>query len=382
MPAKGLSPKLRISIKIILASFILSGYKCVANTYYTPQLMGDGYPNAINNNQLIVGTVKYPNESACFVWESIGGRTEMQRHVNGTTIFSDCRALNNQNAIAGIFRSSIGLTDYTATAIDTTADGTAYFLDHQPATFSDAVAINDTGDVVGQRIFFSLKNSPSEIFRWNPWRSEAQYITNPEGVRYEVADINNSGTMVGTTEHLVVPRRYNAFFIEAGSNEPVHLKGDFASCWATDVSEYGSILGFINKSGNTPREPVVWDADGNIYPLPIPSEQFGSSPVVSALDINAMDQVVGSVNYQPVIWKVVTEADGTARYVIESLGARIDASPDLQGYRVGEARSINDKGDIAAIACPDVEPFFCSIFSPGVKAVFLKARTVWSAVPD
>jgi probable HAF family extracellular repeat protein len=237
------------------------------------------------------------------------------------------RALNNKGEVAGWSVAGANLVDSLA------AVHAVVYIDGRPVPLgalggrdSQAMAINDRGDVVGAA---SLKDRSKHAFLYRAGRL-SDLGTLPGGSYSKAFAINDSGLIAGVSE--TPDRRTHATLwrmdrlIDLGT-----LPGGRRS-QATAINRRGSIAGFSEAGGQEIRAFLY--KDGAMSDL-------GASPV-KANAINDADQIVGHAAIN----------DRLLHAFLWQQGELLDLNKLLAGgeWELHDAFAINDRGQILSSA--------------------------------
>ena len=304
-----------ITLAAVLLSFALP---LLAADYKTTKLNGFG-PNAINSSGEIAGFIILPNQSDAALWTRSGGIQDLGA-LGGTN--SDARALNDAGQIVG----QANLTGDTAShAFLWTQGAGMQDLGALTGTQSYATAINASGQVVGQ--WFSPQTQFLEPFIWTP-NGGMKDLGSPLGGLTLVAGINSAGHVALTSYSPdgAVSRAY-LWTPETGA-----LLLD--SLGNASTAAY-SITGFDAVAGTAGSHAAVWlpagaQDLGTLGGLSSLARQIGSSGVVVG-----QSQLAGNKVTHSFIW--------TVPFGMQDLG-------QLPNHPNNSPESINAKGQVVGFS--------------------------------
>src|SRR6185503_1513898 len=152
----------------------------------------------------------------------------------------------------------------------------------QPGNASEASDINDSGVIVG----YAIDAGTTVAVRWTP--VDTGWVYTILGTGNAIA-INNDGLIV-RVHFDPLARAYHSWI-----HFPSGAVSDRGFVYVSDVSDNGTLIGWIGDVAGK-ATAVVWkkqtaESWGEPEPLPVPAEFSGAS----ALDINAADDVLGSI---------------------------------------------------------------------------------------
>jgi probable HAF family extracellular repeat protein len=203
------------------------------------------------------------------------------------------------------------------------ADGVRTAIPSVTAGGSQAVAINNNGDVAG----YSWRQ-PYTPFTFNVATGRLDPLGLPEGSNYTGLDINQRGDVVGfaltpsgqTTTHPIL------YHDGVWSDLPAYRGG-----WATAVNDAGAVVGHVFPADRSGSLAFLY-RDGVMTLIGAPGSNSAAS------DINGLGTVVGM--YGPENARRAFISDGTDLVDLNSL-----LLPDT-GWTLWNANGINDHGEI------------------------------------
>lgn len=210
-----------------------------------------------------------------------------------------------------VLSSSASASSYTFTTLSPLSGGYR----------SDAVAINNLGQVVGTSELYCDACTPSTSTRATFWGGgTATQVPLPGGENTYATDINDSGYVVGWTSTTYTVHN-DAFLWNSGTaGAATYLNTIYYDNSASSINNLGQVAGG-GSNPNSSGSAVVWNGPaGTIY--------LGNSS--DAKDINDLGQLAGNMNGQPTLW------NGTTATTLGTLDG---------GYGVTEA--INNSGQVA-----------------------------------
>lgn len=259
-----------------------------------PDAGGVAFTSGINEAGQVVGRVNarvnlVQFESHAFRWDPLTGMQDLGRLPGPSegSGYSNAFAVNNSGDVVGVSRFAVtpqgefhpflwsegaGMTDLGVLGPDNSLSVGAY-------------GINALRQVVGNT------NSPGGLraFLWDAAGGMADLGVLPGYDRSRAADINNAGRVVGSVS--VGGASPQAFVWDSGSGMAAlgFLPGDLEST-ALAITESGLVLG-ISGQGEA-RRGFIWES-GGVGMTPI--EDIESSTGITPDDINDHRQVVGNV---------------------------------------------------------------------------------------
>ncbi len=222
---------------------------------------------------------------------------------------SSARAINNGGRVVGHFYlgGGMGATRHAFLW----QDGTMHDLGSLPPKGSEAVDINDSGEIVGNAVAQNGQNLPIL------WKHGiiVQLETLAQGEFGSAAAINNAGQVIGVLRTDWVPRA--VFWDDGEAIELSNLK-EASGSLTSGINERGQIVG--TSVTDSLDKAVLWEKDGSIIDLGIEG---------SAVAINNSGQIV---------------VNGRAHAYLLDRDAIIDL--ELPGEVSGSASAINNSGQI------------------------------------
>jgi probable HAF family extracellular repeat protein len=203
---------------------------------------------------------------------------------------------------------------------------------------SSAADINDHGQVVGEAEIKAKTSDGGPIthgFLWQSGTMRDLGLFSPE-------DINNRGQIVGTA--YTKSWRGHASLWEAGRMRDLGTFGGRSS-HAVAINERGQVVGWWEEEGNKKNDyfPVqhgfLWQ-DGKVRDLGGVEVRSPGQRSTEPTDINERGQVVGSARWHPFLWQ-----DGKMR----DLG--VLGKPMTEG----EARGINERGQVVGASYSEAD---------------------------
>jgi probable HAF family extracellular repeat protein len=123
------------------------------------------------------------------------------------------------------------------------------------ATYTDATAVNDRGDIVGTARFGPADDSPRRAVHWDAATGDATLLPDLGGAWTEALAVNDAGAVVGFSQRPDGIR--HAFRVDRGSATAVDLGGtSTTSSKAMAIDPTGRAYGVENE-----RVLVRWDPD-------------------------------------------------------------------------------------------------------------------------
>lgn len=205
-------------------------------------------------------------------------------------------------------------------------------------TFSQALGVNDAGDVVGeaanvsnfngstQRGWLVLASSPSQAL---------EPLSAPGTTVLQGYDITNNGIVLGTANRGSGQGIYAYTWNQSGANpvtQPPNIACTFA--FGRGVNILGNVVGYITANACTDHEPFFTTQDTTIL---LPTLGGRNS---DAMDINDNNVIVGQSQtsdgkYRAVVWNFNQQ---TSQWEVTRLPSPVDRS--------SYALAINNSGDI------------------------------------
>jgi len=316
-------------IALVCACMLAFASPCAAQ-YYTVFDLGTlpsgdrGYACGINESGQVVGS-SWTNRSGssnnhAVLWDNQTPAVDLNMPNPYSATFSTALAINNTGRLTGtayVNNKPIPVFGDTTGNIQPVEMSSAY-------EYAIPMRLNDTGIAAGS-IYAGGTGYVGHAARWDAAGRLQDLGTVPGNDYTRACDINNAGLIVGSastgyTTHAVA---WNA---DRFATRLPELPGTSTS-EARGVNDLGQIVGSSGKY------PVIWDAYGNPRALPLPTGTSSGH----AVRINNCGMVVGEVYKSPPNrWQAAAwTADGTF----------IDLSLLVNAYRT-TASDINDRGEI------------------------------------
>jgi probable HAF family extracellular repeat protein len=322
MPAQSArpQPQFRLTYLCVLAALLLAGSLAGAQDYTLTKLPPFSQPVAVNSSGQVIGLTTQTGHDSSFLWTRTGGLQILGDLGGGA---SRAYAMNDSGAVVGesfladfalhafLWTQAGGIQDLgspqggnsLATAVNAAGEVTGlcygpnrsgphafYWSSATGAvdlgvtngnTLSFALAINDSGEIVG----YQFGNSGFSAFRWTQ-ATGMQTLADfglLGGVAYAV---NDSGQIAGVAGQHAVLWAPDGTFQELGT-----LPGDGASS-ATLINRGGHVAGFSRPSNCCGKQRTFfWDGAGIVDIGLLPKHQNGRSLPAG---FNNRDQIVGS----------------------------------------------------------------------------------------
>jgi probable HAF family extracellular repeat protein len=333
--------------------------------YTVTELAGLSYPVAINASGQVAGQSSVPCGSSgslscsrAFLYSSSTGLvTQLGVIGDGSDVYySFAFGINTRGDVVGALPEDVPSASYPGRAVLYRADGGVDFL--PPATPSLALAINDSGQMVGYA--GPQPFGPTAAFLYDQGTASLTDIHAeltqqlPDATQSEATGINAGGDVVGWFERRVdsyTLRRSTFIRHSDGSIQVLALpSGLDTSVEATGVNDSGQVIGTTNlSSGDQPIKAILWTGSTprDLGALPTDGRVW---PGAMALGINRLGQVVGASNYEwycpPPSCAVVTHAILYSHGVMYDLN---DLIPPDSGWTLRTATAINDAGQIVVL---------------------------------
>ena len=245
-----------------------------------------GVPTGINDNGVIVGSsTTGAKEQHAFAWMSTNGMIDLgtfgDRSATGARLrTSFATAVSNTGEVVGASYVATGAPDSYQAFLWTPSAGMQILGGPTPGLLSDAFAINDVEQVVGN-------NSGSEV--WTRTGGWVDIGTLGGSVR-PVAN-NNLGQVVGTSSLGIAASPAHAFVWTAGGGMVDLGTLGGASSAAAAISQSGHVVGLAQTAGAAPNNwrAFLWTMTGGMVNL----GSLGGFYSV-ARDVNEVDMVVGT----------------------------------------------------------------------------------------
>ncbi len=290
------------------------------------------YGLGLNEHGAVVGYYKCPlwNHTEAFVWTAEHGFVTLQRPQGvSSAIAVD---INDEGIICGtVFVSGLDNRGFVYengvwTILPPVVD--------VPGARSSAAAINNAGNVVGQRSLTGELN-PQNAYIWSPDKGFTDLGVMKGGVS-QATGITERGNVVGSTGGLASPGQ-EAFRWQDGELTLLGYIPQGISSWAIAASSHGKIAGgglMDPDKSDLPSQPAFWE-NGRWQLLGVlPGCDIGGSR-----DVNDQGMVVGSC----------TEPDNTKRAFVWVMGRMFDLNdlvPKALDISLQRAKGINDAGQI------------------------------------
>lgn len=195
---------------------------------------------------------------------------------------------------------------------------------------SYAFDINNVGQVVGGTTYYPLCFNCGATNRVTVWNGASPTSWGFAGYQNYAAGINDAGQVVGTINSRTTVA-YRAFVLDSSSLAHTILPSRYSNEWGNGINNLGQVVGFGNYPYSPyPDEAILWDPGTSTKYL-----GYGR-----AIDINDVDQVVGMIGHNAVIWNesevsVLGNLSGgySVPETINNVGQVVGASRDAAGYR-------------------------------------------------
>lgn len=234
---------------------------------------------------------------------------------------------------AAIISSTLGVLSFDNSAHAALAPRLGiHLLGDNGATYSQANAINNKGDIAGFSSSFNFPNFGATIWR-SPQQPSALDLTS-DGQTSAANDINQAGVAVGYKYG--TPSGWHAMkWANGAAQELQPLTNQFVGFnYADEINDSGQAVGSssFDLSG---EHAVMWNSDNTVVDLS-PNAQTGS-----AYGINNNGVITGQVNGLVQLW-----IDGTSTTVLVTRPTDIPAN--ASAFYSGE--SVNITNDVAGYA--------------------------------
>lgn len=317
-----LSLSIKRSLFAVATVATLSSALAAAQTRYHVTRIGtfDGTwkendPRGMNNAGHVVGFSYADGENNipwAYIWT--GGELTPLNPLPGDS-YSDAYAINDLGQVVG---QSFG--EFGVRIVAWQGGGAAAVLPELPGTiWSYPFAINNNGQIVGQTYSEALGTRPILWDNGVPRKLEL-LPGDTDGVAH---DINNFGEIAGNSGGIAVVWR-------AGQLTALGTLPDTLWSWASAINDAGQVVGLCD-GWNPWARAFIWQ-DGEMAELP------GLAPQVQtlALDVNASGVAIGTSDQRPVLW----DAAGQVHDVNDLL------APQSSHWSIAGVIAINDAGQI------------------------------------
>lgn len=284
-------------------------------------------PWGINSHGDVVGSSTGPGGQRAFVFFDRAGMIEL-RGISRRA-FSVARDINDFGQVVGQSNFRATLWDLSRTA--RTNFGTPRYLDSQGRDSldrsSDALAINNAGDVVGWFGGNQL-SAPRHAFVYTAERGMVNITPFKPGIAH---DINDAGLVAGWQDG-------RAFLWDHGEIRALRVVSEFKLASAYGINTFSEVVGSMTDIGLTTQHAFRYSASNGL-------EDLGGRGDQNLLRrINASGQSVGQGRLENGKLQALIHTD---EHGLEALNDLI-TSPDA--WYIEDATDINDKGMIVALA--------------------------------
>jgi probable HAF family extracellular repeat protein len=278
--------------------------------------LGPGLANDVNNLGQAVGWRNVtPEETHATLWEASGETRDLG--TAGQASFAS--AVNDRRQVAGWINGVDGLPR----AVLWEPDGAPVELGALGGTYSQALGINEYGDVVG------LAETASGMGHAFLWRRGAGMIDiDPEGAFSWAFGVNDAGQVVG--EHIDQTGRQRAFVWSPRGMTTLEtpMMPDGAGR-AAAINDFGEIVGVVADA--TRARALLW-----VVPPALTQQLAGLDRLVRGL---AQDRVITRGRMQAMVAQLRSAATALRRRRVERAAGHLQTvSRQLAGLARGSAR--------------------------------------------
>ncbi len=283
----------------------------------------------VNNAGVIVGYYHTPftyTTSIAVRWDLAGVMTELPLPDACGGGPARAYAVNQVGDVAGMCSVRVG-DEWVTKAVLWPKGGAAVVLP-PPSGYPDATArdVNNRGDVIGSAFVGDLR-SPVIWSKGLPTVLEL-----PSGYPAGDADFINDGGLIagGTAEDPV-----RSLLWTRGAPQLLALPDGWTGCFAMDITEAGTTLGYAYRSEPYANLPLLWDRNGNATAIPIGMAASDPMPY----GISGGNWVVGAFGACPAeatcgfLWSAAT---GTVALSFPGTTAPSASNISDTGYIVGQ----------------------------------------------
>ena len=347
-------------IKILLMISIF-GISVEANAEYTVTDLGlnyqsygggyvavDPYSLSMNNFGQIAGILS-GNAAALNngAWSNLGLLDGVTTHANG--FGSSANGLNNLGQVVGWSYADNSYTQHATLCNGSTPSDLGALTSFTgiagtgPNGNSSAYGINDTGQIVGVTGSLPYVYSQGQIYgpRATLWNNgtvtDLGTLNNNYGWSFAYS-INNAGQAVGWSHS--VDSRVQATLWDNGTISALGPAVAYGEAYSINSS--GQAVGVSSPDNITNPQATMW-INGTLTVLP----GIDGGTVSTAHSINDMGQIVGAssfannIGYGAALW-----ANGK----VYNLNSLLTAKDAAAGWVIGDAKAINNNGQILALA--------------------------------
>lgn len=217
----------------------------------------------INKSGLIAQWVRGPGPSRAFVYNSKTGAAPVDLGVLPGHEISYATAVNNDNQVLGVSFKPAPTPNQESDVHAFLYDGELIDLGTLPGYGGSANDINDSGQIVGKRLFGAAKAGTAFLYDTaasNPTFVDLGLLDDPAMERSEALAINSNGDIVGFSSGLFVEGADHAFVRLAGGPHAGQMRNlnsliPSNSGWllnkAYDINDSGQIVGEGTYGGAT-----------------------------------------------------------------------------------------------------------------------------------
>jgi probable HAF family extracellular repeat protein len=244
----------------------------------------DSVANAINDSGQIVGYNDNVNGAVhAFLWTQSGGMQDM----NGSQFSTFATAINASGQMAGFMGATKDSSWRAAFWANST---TVRELPTLGGTFSEALGLNDAGQVVGLS-FISVTSGPGHAFLWSR-TAGIQDLGTLGGDRSGALSINASGQVVGWADLPGHVASHAFLWTKSRGMHDLGTLGGVAST-ANAINKSGTVVGWSYLADYT-QHAFVRTSSGGMQDLNSLIPSNSGWVLINPTGINASGQIVGS----------------------------------------------------------------------------------------
>jgi len=222
------------------------------------------------------------------------------------------------------------------------------------ATYSQAFALNDSGQIVGE----SDVNQGMQAFIWDA-KNGIQELSIPNSQYARATGINNGGQIVGTfTPSNSDIYHFHVFLITAGGTKDIGLPMGFSSLNTQGITDDGQVIATATTPSSSPTPPGAVSYYGGAF------HDIGSAPNSQVVGFNRsgfVDGIVSVVNMVAPFWQysghsttllpssIRANIGGVENYALGPNGELLGSNTSTGNAEIIKGNSVTDLGVKGAV---------------------------------